>query len=186
MTPLASLWLPLVLSAVLVFIASSIIHMLSPWHKGDYPRMPNEAQVMDAMRPLALPPGDYFFPRPASTQEMKSPEFAERVRRGPVVMMTVMPNEVMGMGRNLGMWFVYCVVVNLFAGYIAGRALPPGTPYGQVFRFVGASAFLGYAAALWQMSIWYRRAWSITVKSTVDGLIYACLAAGTFGWLWPR
>ena len=58
--------------------------------------------------------------------------------------------------------------------------------YLRVFRFAGATAFIGYAVALWQMSIWYRRAWSTTIKATVDGLIYALLTAGTFGWLWPR
>ena len=147
MTGLSALWLPLLLSAVMVFVASSVIHMASPWHKSDYPKMPNEDQVMDALRPLAIPPGDYFFPRPSSRDEMRSPAFAEN---------------------------------------IAGRALPPGTAYPQVFRFVGATAFIGYALALWQMSIWYRRAWTTTIKATVDGLIYALLTAGTFGWLWPR
>jgi hypothetical protein len=92
----------------------------------------------------------------------------------------------MSMARNLGLWFAYCVVVNLFAGYIASRALPPGTDYPQVFRFVGAAAFMGYSLALWQMSIWYYRSWTTTIKSTVDGLIYALVTAGTFGWLWPR
>jgi hypothetical protein len=56
----------------------------------------------------------------------------------------------------------------------------------RVFRFVGVTAFIGYTVALRQMSIWYRRAWSTTLKATVDGLIYALLTAGTFGWLWPR
>jgi len=97
-----------------------------------------------------------------------------------------MPSGGISMGRNLILWFVYCVVVSVFAAYIAGRALPQGTVYLNVFRFAGATAFIGYAAALWQMSIWYHRAWTTTIKSTVDGLIYALLTAGTFGWLWPR
>jgi hypothetical protein len=78
------------------------------------------------------------------------------------------------------------VVVGVFAAYVAGRALPPGSHYLHVFRFAGVAAFLAYSVALWQMSIWYQRAWSITIKSTIDGLIYALLTAGTFGWLWPR
>jgi hypothetical protein len=84
------------------------------------------------------------------------------------------------------MWFVYIVIVGVFAGYVAGRALPRGAEYLHVFRFAGVAAFLSYAVALWQMSIWYRRAWSTTIKSSIDGLIYACLTAGTFGWLWPK
>jgi len=185
MTGLSALWLPILVSAVLVFVASSLIHMASPWHKSDYPKLSNEKQVMDALRPLSIPLGDYMMPRPSSREEMRSPAFVERFKEGPVVMLTVMPSE-MSMGRNLAMWFGYCVLVGVFAGYIAGRALPVGAQYLPVFRFAGATAFIAYAVALWQMSIWYRRAWTTTIKATVDGLIYACLTAGAFGWLWPR
>jgi hypothetical protein len=186
MTGLSSLWLPILLSAVIVFLASSVIHMMLPWHKSDYPKMPNEDKVMDALRPLAIPPGDYMIPRPASTQDMRTPEFLEKMKKGPVVVMTVLPNGPMGMGKNLTQWFLYSVVVGVFGAYVAGRALPPGAPYLTVFRFVGVTAFLAYSAALWQMSIWYRRAWITTIKATVDGLIYGLLTAGTFGWLWPH
>jgi len=186
MTGLAALWVPILLSAVIVFVVSSLIHMASPWHKSDYPKLPNEDRVMDVLRPLAIPPGDYMMPRPSSRQEMRSPQFAEKFKKGPVMMFTVMPGGSMAMGKNLAMWFLYAVVVGIFAAYVAGRALPPGAEYLHVFRFAGVTAFIGYALALWQMSIWYRRAWLTTVKATVDGLIYALLTAGTFGWLWPR
>ena len=89
------------------------------------------------------------------------------------------------MGKSLLLWFVYVVVVTIFAAYIAGRALGPGTHYLLVFRFVGASAFMGYSLALPQQSIWYRRNWGTTLLSMFDGLVYALLTAGTFGWLWP-
>ena len=189
MTPLVSLWLPILLSAVGVFVVSSLIHMFTGWHKSDYPKVPNEDRVMDALRPLAIPPGDYMIPRPASREEMQSPEFADKIRKGPVMVLTVMPSVPSGrpaMGKSLVLWFVYCAVVGVFAAYVAGRALQPGASYLQVFRFAGATAFIGYSLALWQMSIWYRRAWSTTAKATVDGFIYALLTAGTFGWLWPR
>ncbi len=186
MTGLDLLWLPILLSSVIVFIASSIIHMLSPWHKGDYPRLASEDKVLDALRPLAIPPGDYMMPRAASTHEMRSAEFNKKLTNGPVLMMTVWPNGRAPMGKTFLFWFLYSVVVGIFAAYISGRALLPGAHYLQVFRFAGATAFLGYTLALWQMSIWYRRAWSTTIKLTVDGLIYALLTAGVFGWLWPR
>lgn len=186
MTGLTELWLPVLLSSVFVFILSSIIHMASPWHKSDYPKMANEEKVLDALRPLAIPPGDYMIPRPSSRQEMRSPEFMEKVKRGPVMIMTVWQGGGMSMKRNLILWFLYTVVVGIFSGYVAGRALPPGSDYLHVFRFAGVTAFLAYSAALWQMSIWYNRAWSTTMKITVDGLIYALFTAGTFGWLWPR
>jgi hypothetical protein len=186
MTGLNALWLPIVLSAVLVFVVSSIVHMVLPWHKTDYARVPNEDRVMDALRPHAIPPGDYMLPRPSSMQEMRSPEFAERMKRGPVMVLTVMPNAMTGMGRNLALWFLYAVVVGLFAAIVAARALPVGAPFNRVLGLVAVVAFVGYALALWQMSIWYRRAWSTTVKATVDGVIYALVTGATFAWLWPR
>ena len=186
MISLLTLWMPILLSAVIVFVASSVIHMALPWHKSDYPKMPNEDKFIAAVSPLAIPPGDYFVPRAAGMAEMKTPDFAAKLKKGPVVVMTVMPNEMMGMGRSLTLWFLYSVVIGFFSAYIASRTLAPGVHYLKVFQIVGATAFMGYVAALWQMSIWFRRAWSTTIKATIDGLLYAMLTAGTFGWLWPR
>jgi len=186
MTGLSALWLPILLSAGLVFLVSSIVHMAVPWHKNDYPKAPNEDKILDALRPLAIPPGDYMIPRPTNRQELASPEFRDKLNKGPVMVVTVMPNGGTSMASNLVLWFIYSVIVSLFAAYIAGRALPAGTPYLRVFQLAGATAFIGYSVALWQMSIWYRRAWSTTIKATIDGLIYALLTAGIFGWLWPR
>ena len=186
MTELSLLWLPTLLSALIVVIASSIIHMASPWHRSDYPKVPNEDKAREALRTLAIPPGDYMIPRPSSRADLRSAEFAAKINDGPVMVLTVLPNGPMSMGRNLGLWFLYCGAVSVFAAYIAGRALMPGADYLEVFRFAGATAFIGYAVALWQMSIWYRRSWLTTLKATIDGLIYACLTGGMMGWLWPR
>jgi hypothetical protein len=184
---LHTLWLPILLSSVFVFLASSIIHMaLSWWHKSDYSKLPDEGKFADAVRPLAIPPGDYMIPNCSSTAEMRSPEFKEKLNKGPIMMATVMPNGPFSMGRSLGLWFLYLVVVSVFAAYITYHALPAGAGYRSVFRFAGATSFLAYTGALWQMSIWYRRSWCTTIKTTIDGLIYAGLVAGTFGWLWPR
>lgn len=135
---------------------------------------------------MAIPPGDYMIPRPSSTQDLRSPEFAEKMNKGPVLMMTALPNGRMSMASNLVLWFLYSVAVGLFAAYVAGRALPAGAPYVLVFQLAGVTAFIGYSVALWQMSIWYRRSWSTTIKATIDGLVYGLLTAATFAWMWPR
>jgi hypothetical protein len=186
MTGLFVLWLPVLLSAVVVFLVSSVIHMVLPWHKGDFPVLAAQDKVMDALRVFSLEPGDYLLPRPVNREELRSPAFTEKMKKGPVVLMTVMPPGPISMGRNLGLWFVYAAVVGVFSASVAARTLPVGAAFGQVFPVVGTVAFVGYAVALWQMSIWYSRAWSLTVKATVDGLIYAALTAATFGLLWPR
>jgi hypothetical protein len=186
MGTLAALWLPILLSAVIVFAASSVIHMAPLWHRSDYPKIPREAQLLEALRPLAIPPGDYFIPRSSSMKEMRSSEFKEKLNRGPVAVLTVMPNGPIAMNRSLVQWFVFLIVVSAFVALVAGRTLPIGTPYPRVFKVAGTVAFMGYVLALCELSIWYRRGWSLTLKSALDGLIYAALTAGTFGWLWPR
>jgi hypothetical protein len=186
MITIASLWLPVLLSAVIVFVASTVIHMGPFWHRGDYPRMPQETEVLNALRPFAIPPGDYFIPRASSTKEMRSREFKDKLNQGPVAVITVMPNGMFSMPRNLSQWFVFLIVVGIFCAYIAGRTLPAGTPYRRVFQIVGATAFIAYVLALCELSIWYRRSWSLTAKAALDGLIYAALTGGTFGWLWPH
>ncbi len=185
MVPVLSLWLPILLAAVFVFIVSSIMHMVLTYHQSDFKQVPGEADVMDALRKFNIPPGEYVMPRAGTMKDMSTPEFIEKAERGPVALMTVMPSGPPAMGASLVQWFVYCVVVGVFAAYIAGRALGPGAEYLDVFRFAGTTAFAGYALALWQNSIWYKRAWSTTLKSTVDGLVYALVTAGTLGWLWP-
>jgi len=186
MTSLCSLWLPILLSAVAVFVASSVIHMALPWHHADYGAVPKEAELMDALRPLAIAPGDYMVPRPGEFAQMKTPQFQDKLKKGPVLIMTVMANGPFSMNKPLALWFVYGLVVGVFAAYIACSTLPSGAAYLKVFRITGTVAFVGYALALWQMSIWYHRSWATTIRYTIDGLIYAALMAGMFGWLWPR
>jgi hypothetical protein len=186
MVSLTALWLPILLAAVLVFLASSLIHMVLPYHRSDYGKVASEDKVMDALRPFGIPPGDYMVPCSTSPAAARTPEFIAKVKRGPSLIMTVFPSGAMAMGSSLAGWFVFCVVVGVFAGYLTSRALPAGAPYLEVFRFAGTIAFVGYALALWENTIWYKRAWTTTVKANIDGLIYALLTGGAFGWLWPQ
>lgn len=185
MVPITALWLPILVSALLVFIASSIIHMVLQLHRHDWKKVPDEDGMMDALRAHNLAPGDYCVPRPGSAGAMKDPAFIAKFKRGPVVFMTVLPPGDMAMGAQLAQWFLFSIVVSLFAGYVAGAALGPGADYLEVFRFAGTTAFIAYTMAFYPQSIWYKRPWSIQLKNTVDGLVYALLTAGVFGWLWP-
>jgi len=187
MTPFYELWLPILVSAIVVHIASSIIHMvLSAWHRNDFDKLANEDRVMEALRALSIPPGDYVMPRPDGPQDLKSPAYLEKRARGPVAFMTVLPGGAFNMGKPLALWFGFCLVVGAFAGYVACSALPPGTIYAKVFQIVGTTAFVGYTLAAWPTSIWYGRRWGTTIRLTLDGLVYALLTGGVFGWLWPQ
>lgn len=186
MVPILSLWLPILLSAVIVFVASSLIHMVLRYHANDLRKLPDEEALAETLRKLNIPPGEYILPHAASPKEMNSPEFQEKVRKGPGALLTIWPGGRPSMVANLTQWFFYSVVVGIFAAYVAGRALGPGAQYLAVFRFAGVTAFACYVVAGWQNSIWFKRSWTTTLKNTIDGLLYALLTAGTFGWLWPR
>jgi hypothetical protein len=186
MTMLAALWLPILLGAVFVFVASSIIHMAPLWHKNDFPQLPDENRARAAIGALGVPPGEYMLPRCKTQAEMRSPEFLQKLAEGPVWIITVRPNGSWGMGKALTQWFVYILVIAVFAAYVAAIALPAGTHYLTVFRVVGTVAFIAFSLGLAHDSIWYARKWSTTFKLAFDGLIYALVLAGTFGWLWPK
>ena len=185
MVSVVSLWLPILVSAVLVFVVSSVMHMVLTYHNSDSGPLPDEAGAADALRPLDIPPGDYVIPYAAGSKEMGSDEYADRVKKGPVAFLTVLPNELPGIGKSLALWFGYSVVVGAFAGYTAGLALGPGAEYEAVFRIVSTVAFAGYSLAILQNSIWWHRSWSFTLKTMFDGLVFALVTGGAFGWLWP-
>src|SRR5205809_7327669 len=157
MTPLVSLWLPILLSAVGVFLASSVLHMFTPWHKSDYLKVPNEDRVMDTLRPLAIPPGDYMMPRPGSTAEMRSPAFVERFKKGPVMMFTVMPGGSMAMGKNLIQWFLFSVVVGVFTAHIAISVLSRDVSFRIEYHIADETTFQATAFKMWLMNIKYQR-----------------------------
>lgn len=185
MVTIMSLWLPILLSSVLVFLVSFVIHMVLTYHRSDFTGLPNEDQVREAVRPGNLVPGTYMFPHAASPKEMSSPAIVEKFTKGPVGILTVLPAGPPTMTKNLVQWFVFIIVAGIFAAYVTGRTVAPGTEYLRVFQIAGTVAFLMYAGAEAQNSIWRGQAWGVTVKNYVDGLVYALLTAGVFGWLWP-
>src|SRR3989442_10135665 len=128
MTALTALWLPILVSAVAVFVFSSIIHMTPLWHKSDYPRFPNEDRVLDALPPIGIPPGDYLMPRPANPAEMRSPEFKEKMKRGPAGLLTAIAPRYRSLVFNPSQWVPYCHAGRPVAALISRPPLPPGGP----------------------------------------------------------
>ena len=186
MVPITALWIPILVSAVAVFIASSVLHMVLPFHRKDYAKLPGEDEIAAAVRKQNVAPGSYMMPHAGDPKEMGSPEMQEKFKNGPVAMVTVFPSGVPVLPKHLAMWFVYTVVIGVCLAYLAGRTLVPGTAYLSVFRFVGTAGWLAYAGSIASDSIWRGQAWSTTCKNIVDGLVYALVTAGVFGWLWPQ
>ena len=185
MVTLGTLIVPIILSAVLVFVASSIIHMVLRYHNPDYRKLPDEEAVRTALRGQNPPPGQYIIPHCPSMKEMNAPEFQQKWKEGPVGVMYLRAPGVPSIGPQLMQWFLLTLVISLFCAYIAAVALPAGTPYLTVFRIVGSAALLGYGGSVATESIWMGRPWRSTWKHLFDALIYALLTAGVFGWRWP-
>ncbi len=181
-----TLWLPILLSAVLVFVASAVVHMVLGYHWSDFKSIPNEERVQDALRKEGLAPGDYMLPRPASHKEMSSPDVIEKFKKGPVAVMTVFPSGPPSMGKQLVNWFLFCLAVSVAVAYLTGRTLGPDAAYLAVFRVAGTSAFYAHAFGRVIESVWMGRSWMTTAKNVFDGLLYALVTAGSFGWLWPN
>jgi hypothetical protein len=181
-----SLWSSILLSAVLVFLASWIIHMFLPNHRRDFMKLPNEDALLDALRSMNIPSGQYLAPYANTAAQMKQPEYAEKRKRGPSLFLTLIAGGDTGMGKSLLQWFVYLLVISLFIAYLARHGLAPGAVYHRVFKSVGVAAFMAYGLGHAHQSIWYRQAWRTTFVYFIDGLVYSLLTAGVFAWLWPR
>ena len=186
MVSLGSLWLPILLSSILVFIVSAVIHMVLKYHNKDYTRLPNEDAVRAAIRSGNPAPAQYVIPYCADMKDMEQPEMKQKYVEGPVAVMNIMRTGVPSMGRYLVQWFLFILVVSVFVGYIAAHSIEQGTPYLEVFRVVGAVAFLVYGLGQFPAAIWMGKPWKVAWKEMLDGLAYGLVTAGTFGWLWPR
>ncbi|MBM4088662.1 MAG: hypothetical protein FJ276_04425 [Planctomycetes bacterium] len=186
MVTLYDLWLPILISAAAVFGVSSVLHMLLPIHKGDYKRLPDEAELLEALRAKSLEPGHYMFPSLSSMADMRKPEVIERFQKGPVGYATIMPSGMPSMFRSLGQWFAYLLVVGIFVGYICAITLPPYNKFLPVFRVASCAAALALAASHVQDSIWKGLSWRITGKYILDGILYAVVMGAVFGWFWPE
>jgi len=182
---LANLWLPILLSAVIVFVASSLMHMLLKYHQSDYRQLPNEENVRATLRAANLARGLYVFPY-CTHKDMKSPALMEKYKQGPVGFLTIVPNGPPNLPKFLIQWFVFCLLVGFFVAYLAAHTLTPGAEHMAVFQVVGTAAFLAYGLGNLSNGIWKGQTWSATIKEVIDGLVYGLLTAATFAWLWPR
>ncbi len=180
-------WLPILVSAVFVFVASSLIHMVLKYHSNDVGAAPNQDALQNALKGAA--PGWYGVPMAPDPKERMSAEWLKKWADGPSAMLTVFAPGPMNMGAMLTKWFVLNLVVSFFTAYVAAHALGTGMDaphYLGVFRVVGTVGFMAYGLGTAGDVIWYGRplrAWGL---SLVDALIYGCVMGGTFGWLWPR
>ncbi len=180
---LASLWSPILLSAVVVFIASSLIWMVVKYHNSDWQKLPDEEAARAVLK--AAVPGQYSVPHAATDADRKSVTWQEKYKEGPAAMLVILPHGSLAMGKQLVQWFIYCLAISFLVAYVASVTVSAGADYLKVFRVAGTVAVLAYAGAAPMRSIWFGQPWSASAKDGFDGVIYGLLTAGVFGWLWP-
>jgi len=185
MISIGALWAPILLSAVLVFIASFLAWVVSPHHKSDWKQLPHEEEVRTALNETRLGPGQYIVPWVTSQEMAQSKEYVEKCTKGPFGILTLREPGPPAMGKSIGMSFVYYVIVSTAVAYVTGRTLSAGTSYLHVFQIAGTVAMLAYGGAFAQAAIWFGRPWGPTLKEMGDAIVYGLLTAGAFGWLWP-
>lgn len=185
MTSIVSLLLPIAVSAVAVFVLTMVIHM-TPWHRGDYSRLPDEDGVMKTLRSFNIPPNDYMVPHPGSGEYMRSPEYDAKQNAGPVMIVTVAPSGPWNMGKLVGQWFLFALVVSACVAWVVGTIVAPGGDKHAVFHYVAVITFLTYAMGAVPMSVWYRRKWSTTFRNALDSVLFALASGWIFSMLWPK
>lgn len=185
MVGIGALWMPIVVSALLVFVASFVAWVVLPHHKSDWKKLPDEEAVRKALA-RDIPPGQYVVPYAADSKAMQSEDYRRKCEEGPAGILTMRRPGSPSLGKPLALSFLYYILVAVAVAYVTGRALPPGARYLEVFRIAGTTAMMAYAGALATDAIWFGRPWSATLKETADGIVYGLLTAGAFGWLWPR
>lgn len=183
MSFLASLWLPILLSAVAVFVVSSLIWTVIQWHNSDWKKLPDEEGARQALK--GTPAGQYTVPHAADSKARQDPEWLRKAKEGPAVMMVVWAGDPIKMGKQLVQWFIYCLVISALLGWVASVILDRGESFAMVFHSVAIIGTLTYSGGHAMGAIWFGHTWSRTIKDIVDGFIYALVTGAIFGWLWP-
>jgi hypothetical protein len=186
MVPVTALWLPVVVSAVFVFIVSSVLHMVFKYHNTDYVPLPNEDAVRAAIRSANPTPREYMIPYCANMQAMKTPEMQLKFAEGPVGRLTLRAPGPISIGPSLAQWFIFSLAISIVVAALASVTLSSAYSTRHIFIVVCVTTWLAYSAGHITSSIWFARPWSITLKEIFDGLLYGLATGAAFVWLWPR
>jgi hypothetical protein len=186
MVTLSQLWVPILASAVAVFVLSSLVHMVLKWNNADYRKLSNEDEVRTALQKTDPAPGQYVVPHCTDMKLMQTPEFQQKFTDGPVGFIVLRARGAPNMGPALGLWFLYSVAIAIFSGYLASRSLSAGASAASVFRLVATVAFLAFGGGQVQQGIWMGKPWGSVAKELLDALIYAAGIGVVFGALWPH
>jgi hypothetical protein len=182
---LTTLWMPILVSGLAVFVMSALVWTALPHHRKEFHGLPNDDAVLGAIRGGKPSPGLYMTPFFGSQEARGTAEAKAKMEAGPMAFITVMPGGNRSMGPMMAQSAVANLLIASFVAYLAYHTLPAGAEYLTVFRITGTATFMAYGLAHIPDSIWFGRPWTSYLLGAFDALLYALIAGGIFGWLWP-
>lgn len=184
MSELLALWLPILVCSVVLQIASTLAWIVSPHHKPDFIKHPEEEKLMELIRSSTPNAGQqYVFPY-AEPSEMKDEAVVARYKAGPWGLLNVWPGQP-NMGGNIFKTFVFFVVTTFFIAYLTQLALDPGEGFSKVFQIAGTAGILAYCFAPTANDIWFAKPRRAVLMNWIDGIIYGLLTGVIFASMWP-
>ncbi len=183
--PFGSLWLPVIVSTVVVFVLSALAHMVLRYHRSDVKELPNEEAVAEAIRKGGAARGVYVLPYCGDPSRFREPAIRKKFEDGPVAFLTVMPKGPPRMAKNLVQWTLLCFLVSFTAAYAARHTLSYAADGLTVMRITGTLAFAGYGFGCFQNSIWEGIPWANSLRGLADAAVYAVATGLVFRLLWP-
>ena len=177
---LINLWLPIILSAVALWVASSVFWTALPHHNQDFDPLPDEDAMMKSVTQLEIPPGRYLFPYPYHPGADRK-ALMEKYTQGPRGSLVTwdMPN----MGKNLGLTFVYFLLISAVTAYVAWAAIggQEALTFSKVLQIVGGIGVLVFCSSGQLHAIWFPRR---MIMEFVDGIAYGLIIGLIFASLW--
>jgi hypothetical protein len=182
--PLTSLWLPIVVSSVALFVVSMVVCMVLPYHRGDWKKLADDEPILTALRAQKPAAGLYLLPS-CKPEELRSPEVEARYDRGPWGVLIV-PTGKPSMGRAAGLWFAMMLAISVCIGYVVSHLAGAGADGATVFRFVAVMAFTVFAVSAVPGTVWEGKPASVALKGVLDAILYALTMGAVFRFLWPH
>lgn len=178
------LWLPILVSSVVVFFASFLAWVVLPHHKPEIKKLEDEDGFLAMLKSADVPAGSYMFPMCTGGKEMKDPAYLKKLEEFPCGMLNVWqkprPMQVCLLGS-----FVTYLLIAVFVAYLAHFAFERGEAFMTIFRFTSAAAIAAHVLGTIPGGVWFGVQVRSMVTCAIDGIVFGLLTGLTFAWMWP-
>lgn len=177
---LVGLWLPIVISTIVLFFASFIARTILPHHRAGWHKLDHEPAFMNQLQEMNIPPGSYVFPYAETRQQSSQETFLKTYAKGPRG--TINIHTIPNLGLNLFCTFIFFLITVTLIAYIAQQAFAGWSDESEitflkVFQIVGTISVLTYSSSTILSSISSKRPFLMEV---IDGIAYGLIVGVIF------